>query len=125
LTRTRASARPERQTGAYTEDHQGGTKEVAVDHVVDGSRLDQQPEDEGCGDAAGEGADRIDEGDGERSCLQWKDLAAGEVRGAGARRSEEEMYVPLIITRRPRGVEVAPEQPRPDEVSDRQGGFGV
>ena len=48
------------------------------------------PEQPGTQHAADAGADRIEEGDGERAHLQRKRLADGEVSGAGGGGSEEE-----------------------------------
>ena len=75
------------------DDHQRGAEEVPAAICVMSSRrgvVDELAEQQRPGDAAGRGADRVEERDAQRPGLHREDLADGQVGGAGAGRGEEE-----------------------------------
>ena len=89
--------------GLHTEecrDDAAGDHQRRADVVAEGDRadplttgggvVDQLAEQQRAGDAAGGGADRVEERDAQRAGLHREHLAGGEVRRAGAGRGEEE-----------------------------------
>jgi hypothetical protein len=54
--------------------HQDGRNRIADGNGRDGAGADEITEQRGTGDAADRGPDRIENGDGERACLQREDL---------------------------------------------------
>ena len=80
----------EEQLGDAADRHHHGADEEADRDLVLAAGVDQVAEEQRPGDAAGRGADRVEEGDRERPRLHREDLADGQVGGAGAGRGDEE-----------------------------------
>src|ERR1700681_2369303 len=75
-------------------DHQSRPQKIARENAAARSCINQRPEQSGAGDAANSGSDRIEQRDRQRTDLQRKGFADGEICRARCWGSEEKDYHP-------------------------------